>query len=85
MSERLDELHLDALRFEGPGTDLTIGLLPSAEWSAARFKTIDGIVHAPNIPTEEVFTTPDPQRVDGVVTATKPLVTSGATITGPPG
>ena len=82
MSERLDELHLDALRFEGPGTDLTIGLLRSAEWSAARFKTIDGIVHAPNIPTEEVFTTPDPQRVDGVVTATKPLVTSGATITG---
>jgi aminopeptidase len=82
MSERLDELHLDALRFEGPGTDLTIGLLRSAEWSAARFETIDGIVHAPNIPTEEVFTTPDPQRVDGVVAATKPLVTSGATITG---
>jgi aminopeptidase len=82
MAERLDELHLDALRFDGPGTELTIGLLRSAQWSAARFKTIDGIVHAPNIPTEEVFTTPDPQRVDGVVTATKPLVTSGATITG---
>ncbi len=82
MSERLDELHLDALRFDGPGTELTIGLLGSAEWSAARFQTIDGIVHAPNIPTEEVFTTPDPRRVDGVVAATKPLVTSGATITG---
>jgi aminopeptidase len=82
MAARLDALHLDALRFDGPGTELTIGLLRSAEWSAARFRTIDGIVHAPNIPTEEVFTTPDPQRVDGVVTATKPLVTSGATITG---
>ncbi len=82
VSDRLSELHLDALRFDGPGTELTIGLLPSARWSPARFKTIDGIVHAPNIPTEEVFTTPDPQRVDGVVTATKPLVTAGATITG---
>lgn len=82
MAERLGELQLDALRFDGPGTELTIGLLRSAEWSAARFKTIDGIVHAPNIPTEEVFTTPDPRRVDGVVAATKPLVTSGATITG---
>jgi aminopeptidase len=82
MAERLDDLQLDALRFDGPGTELTIGLLRSAQWSAARFQTIDGIVHAPNIPTEEVFTTPDPQRVDGVATATKPLVTSGAMITG---
>ncbi len=81
-AEKLDELHLDALRFEGPGTELTVGLMPSGHWSAARFKTIDGINHAPNIPTEEVFTTPDPARVDGFVTATKPLVTAGMTITG---
>ncbi|MGA2009627.1 MAG: aminopeptidase [Solirubrobacteraceae bacterium] len=78
----LDTLTLDALRFEGPGTDLTIGLLPSTHWCAARFTTVDGIEHAPNLPTEEVFTTPDPQRVDGVVTATKPLFTSGTTVTG---
>ncbi len=39
-------------------------------------------MHAPNLPTEEVFTTPDPERVNGVVTATKPLFTSGATVTG---
>jgi aminopeptidase len=81
-ARRLEEAHLDALRFRGPGTDLTVGLLPSSRWLAARFETVDGIVHAPNIPTEEVFTTPDPQRVDGVVTATKPLFTSGTTITG---
>lgn len=82
VSRRLDALRLDALRFDGAGTELTIGLLPSSHWCAAKFDTVDGIVHVPNVPTEEVFTTPDPQRVDGVVTATKPLFTSGTTITG---
>jgi aminopeptidase len=81
-ARRLDDARLDSLRFQGPGTDLTIGLLPSSRWLAARFETVDGIVHAPNIPTEEVFTTPDPERVEGFVTATKPLFTSGTTITG---
>ncbi len=81
-SATLDALGLDALHFEGPGTDLTVGLLPSSHWCAARFETVDGIVHAPNIPTEEVFTTPDPERVHGFVTATKPLFTSGTTVTG---
>ena len=78
----LDELRLDSLHFEGPGTDLTLGLLSSSRWCAARFETVDGIIHAPNIPTEEVFTTPDPDRVDGFVTSTKPLFTSGTTVTG---
>jgi aminopeptidase len=82
MAAKLDGLGLDALRFEGPGTDLTIGLLPSGRWCAARFETVDGIVHAPNIPTEELFTTPDPERVDGHVTSTKPLFTSATTIRG---
>jgi len=82
VATRLDELHLDALRFEGPGTDLSVGLLRGSHWCCAKFTTVDGIVHAPNLPTEEVFTTPDPDRVDGVVTSTKPLFTSGTTITG---
>jgi aminopeptidase len=43
-------------------------------------QTIDGIVHAPNLPTEEVTTTPDPMRADGVVTATKPLDVSGTVV-----
>jgi aminopeptidase len=79
---KLDELRLDRLHFNGPGTDLTIGLLPSSHWCTAHFTTVDGIEHAPNLPTEEVFTTPDPERVDGTVTATKPLFTSGTTVRG---
>jgi aminopeptidase len=79
---KLDELRLDALRFDGPGTDLTVGLLPSCRWVSARIATVDGIVHHPNLPTEEVFTSPDPERVDGYVRSTKPLFVSGALITG---
>jgi aminopeptidase len=79
---KLDALGLDALRFEGPGTDLTVGLLPSGRWHPARLATVDGIVHAPNLPTEEVFTTPDPARVQGTVRASKPLFVSGAMVDG---
>ena len=82
VADRLDELALDALRFEGPGTDLTVGLLRSGRWHCARITTVDGIVHAPNLPTEEVFTTPDPARVDGYVRSTKPLFVSGVMVTG---
>jgi aminopeptidase len=78
----LDSLSLDALHYDGPGTDLTIGLFPSSSWQGGPMTTVDGIVHAPNLPTEEVFTTPDPLRADGVVQATKPLFTSGELITG---
>jgi aminopeptidase len=82
VAARLDSLRLDALRYEGPGSDLTVGLMPGSRWRGARVATVDGIVHAPNIPTEEVFTTPDPDRVEGVVTSTKPLFTSGVVING---
>lgn len=82
VSERLTALGLDALHFEGPGTDLRVGLLPTSRWLAARFETVDGIVHMPNLPSEEVFTAPDPERVDGVVRSTKPLVVGGTIIRG---
>lgn len=82
VAEQLGQLRLDAVRLEGPGTDLTVGLFASSRWHAARLQTVDGISHLPNIPTEEVFMTPDPARVEGVVTATKPLFTSGRLITG---
>jgi aminopeptidase len=75
---QLTEMRLDALHFVGPGTDLTIGLLPSSRWIAGRMKSATGISFAANIPTEEVFTAPDPMRVDGFVTATKPLLIPGA-------
>ncbi len=77
---RLTERGFDALHYEGPGTDLTVGLLPGAAWQAARFETIDGIEHMPNLPTEEVFTTPDPRRADGHVTSSKPLVLADGTV-----
>jgi len=45
-------------------------------------QTVEGVVFAPNLPTEEVATTPDPARVDGVVAATKPLDVSGTVVRG---
>jgi len=81
-SGRLNERRFDAIRFVGPGTDLTVGLLPTSSFLAARFETVDGIVHVPNLPSEEIFTAPDPERADGVVRATKPLVLGGAIIKG---
>src|SRR3954469_12758922 len=77
---RLNDRHFDSLHFEGPGTDLTIGLLESTTFHAARDETVDGIVHLANLPTEEVYATPDPQRTDGHVRSTKPLVLADGTI-----
>jgi aminopeptidase len=82
VAARLSALRLSALRFTGPGTDLTVGLLPSSRWMAARFETVGGIVHMPNLPSEEVFTAPDPQRVDGEARSTTPLVVGGTTVRG---
>ena len=79
---RMTERRFDAVRFPGEGTDLTVGLLPTSTWMAARFETVDGIVHMPNLPSEEIFSAPDPERVDGVVRATKPLVLGGSIISG---
>jgi len=80
---RIDSHRFDALRFEGPGTDLTVGLLPTSRFSSETpgMQTVDGVVHAPNIPTEEIASTPDPLRVDGTVTATKPLDVAGTLVT----
>ncbi len=77
---RLGERSFDALHYEAPGTDLIVGLLPGATWQAARFETIDGIEHMPNLPSEEVFTTPDPMRTEGHVTSTTPLVLADGTV-----
>jgi aminopeptidase len=83
-AQKLDELDLDALHFDGPGTDLTVGLLPSSrfakEGGAAHTRT--GVRHMPNLPTEEMYTTPDPERTEGIVAATKPLDVSGSVVDG---
>jgi aminopeptidase len=81
-ADRLTKRRFDALHLHGPGTDLTIGLLPSSQWLGADFETADGITHYPNLPTEEVFTTPDPERVDGHVSATMPLELYGSYMNG---
>ena len=81
-ADRLTELRFDAIRLHGPGTDLTIGLLPSSAWQAGDFVTVDGLRHLPNLPTEETFTTPDPERVDGYASATMPLELAGSVVSG---
>ena len=78
----LDGLGLDAVRFRGPGTDVAVGLLPGSIWRSARYETAWGRRHVPNLPTEEVFTTPDPRRTEGVVRATRPLTLAGALVRG---
>jgi aminopeptidase len=52
---------------------LTVGLLPASRWSVAEGETVDGHRYVPNMPTEEVFTTPDPARTQGSVRATRPF------------
>jgi aminopeptidase len=79
---RLTERRFDAIRLHGPGTDLTLGLFPSSAWHAGDFTTVDGVRHYPNIPTEELFTTPDPVRAEGHVSATMPLELYGTVIKG---
>ena len=82
-ADKLNERRFDAIELRGPGTELTLGLLPSSSWQAGDFTTREGLRHFPNLPTEEVFTAPDPTRVDGHVTSTRPLVLKdGAIIRG---
>jgi aminopeptidase len=88
--DRLDELRLradwltglglDAVRFSGPGTDLTIGLLAGARWERPELVTPAGVTFVPNLPTEEVYTSPDPSRVDGHVRLTRPALVGGRQI-----
>jgi aminopeptidase len=81
-ARRLNERAFDALRFRGPGTDLTVGLLPNSKWVGGGTTTVDGIDYVPNIPTEEVFTTPDPARTEGRVRSTRPLGVIGMVVEG---
>jgi aminopeptidase len=76
----LNEKRYDALRFRGPGTDLTVGLADGHEWAGGSEVAANGITCNPNIPTEEVFTTPHARRVQGHVRSTKPLSYQGTLI-----
>jgi aminopeptidase len=78
----LTERRPDAIRYRGPGTDLTVGLLPTARWGSARFRTAGGIDYVANMPTEEIFTTPDSRRAEGTLRSSMPLSLAGQLIQG---
>jgi aminopeptidase len=79
-SEWLNGQRFQALHYSGPGTDLTIGLADGHEWQGGASTAKNGITCNPNIPTEEVFTTPHARRVEGHVASTKPLSYQGTLI-----
>jgi aminopeptidase len=79
-TEWLNDQAFSALHFTGGGTDLTVGLAEGHEWKGGASQAKNGITCNPNIPTEEVFTTPHKDRVDGVARASKPLVYQGTPI-----
>ena len=81
-TERLNGQRFSALHYTGPGTDLTIGLADGHEWHGGASTAKNGITCNPNIPTEEVFTTPHALRVEGHVSSTKPLSYQGTLIDG---
>ena len=79
-SDWLNNKNFDSLHFKGPGTDLTVGLAEDHEWMGGASMAQNGVICNPNIPSEEVFTTPHSQKVDGEVCATKPLSHQGSLI-----
>ena len=78
----LNERRYAALKYTGPGVDLMLGLADDHVWKGGAGKTRNGIICNANIPTEEVFTCPHKDRVDGYVCSTKPLSYQGSLIEG---
>jgi aminopeptidase len=81
-ANRLNEKRFSALHFRGPGTDLRVGLAEDHLWLGGGTMAGNGRYGIPNMPTEEVFTTPHKDRVEGTVTSTKPLSHQGTMIEG---
>ncbi|HTR48215.1 MAG TPA: aminopeptidase [Verrucomicrobiae bacterium] len=79
-ADQLNQKRYSALQFRGPGTDLRVGLADDHLWLGGGTTARNGRYCIPNIPTEEVFTTPHKDRVDGRVTSTKPLSHMGTMI-----
>ncbi|MER3442949.1 MAG: aminopeptidase [Meiothermus sp.] len=85
LKERVDflnERRYAALHFRGPGTDLRVGLADGHLWSGGSGRAKNGVVCNPNIPTEEVFTTPHKDRIEGYVSSSKPLSYQGSLLDG---
>ena len=79
-SNWLNQQNFASLHFSGPGTDLKVGLADGHEWMGGASLARNGITCNPNIPSEEVFTTPHCMRVQGTVSSTKPLSHQGTLI-----
>ena len=79
---RLNARRFHALRFSGPGTDLTVGLAQGHRWIGGSERAADGTPFVANMPTEEIFSAPDPERVDGVVSLTRTAAISSQPISG---
>ena len=78
----LDALELSEVRYHSAATDLTVGLVPGSRWTGGGDIDPDGHPYLPNIPTEEVFTSPDRRRADGTISLTKPVIISGQVVEG---
>ncbi|TFU17690.1 aminopeptidase [Thermus tengchongensis] len=78
----LNERRFHALHFRGPGTDLVVGLAEGHLWQGGATPTKKGLLCNPNLPTEEVFTAPHRERVEGVVRSTRPLALGGQLVEG---
>ncbi|MBT0769909.1 aminopeptidase [Kineosporia sp. J2-2] len=81
-ARRLDALDLSEIRYVGEGTDLTVGLIPGCCWTGGGGADPSGVVYLPNLPTEEVFTSPDRTTAEGRIRLTKPVVVAGQLVTG---
>jgi aminopeptidase len=79
-AQQMNERRFDALHYRGPGSDLTVGLLPEARWDAAEMATKWGLTFRPNLPTEEIFTAPDRTRAEGTLRSSKPLALAGTVV-----
>jgi aminopeptidase len=78
----LTELGLTEVRYRSAGTDLTVGLLPGTQWTGGGGTDPDGFPYMPNIPTEEVFTSPDRRHADGTISLTRPVIVNGQVVEG---
>ena len=80
IADALNERRFEAVRYKGPGTDFTVGLLPSSLWDGAETVTTTGVAHVANIPTEEIYTSPDRRKAEGRLRSTRPLQMLGAVV-----
>jgi aminopeptidase len=81
-SARLSKLGLTRLELRGPGTELDVGFVSGTKWLGGPETLVDGRMLAPNMPTEEVFTSPDPRQTSGTFKCTFPLSFRGKLIHG---